>query len=275
MERRKWRRGPRPTLRQPRPTCSSSPLGIHFPEKPVSPRAALPQAPSTMSRSSPPPRLGCRRCRYLPAGLGPRNPVRRGRLAGNACSLLPVSGASGAVVKWRPELTPLAANPIQFHSPPSALPVRARAPPRDPPSLPSPARLLLSLTPSAPALLRLLLLPQPPPPAAGRPVPSAFVLPSLHLLPQLPPDSRPRPLRREWPPFSSPALLWLTPSLASSLGPVPSPCRVALSLSRADVTTQPTPRDARPRAPPLAPPLAPGEEGGKRPRPSAAATARG
>lgn len=45
---------PRPTLRQPRPTCSPLPLGIHFPEKPVSPRAALPQAPSTMSRSSPP-----------------------------------------------------------------------------------------------------------------------------------------------------------------------------------------------------------------------------
>ncbi|XP_013201809.1 nascent polypeptide-associated complex subunit alpha, muscle-specific form-like [Microtus ochrogaster] len=57
--------------------------------------------------------------------------------------------------------------------------------------------------------------------------------------------------------------------------PVPSACRVALSLSRADVTTQPTPRDARPRAPPLAPPLAPGGVGGTRPRPSAAAAVRG
>lgn len=96
-----------------------------------------------------------------------------------------------------------------------------RAPSARPPSLPSLARPLLSLTPSAPALLQLLLLPLPPPPAVGRPVLSAFLLPSLHLLPQLP-HSRPRPLRHEWPPFSSLALC-LTPSLASSLGPSPVP----------------------------------------------------
>ncbi|XP_038945696.1 septin-14 isoform X2 [Rattus norvegicus] len=35
---------------------------------------------------------------------------------------------SGAVVKRQPKITPLAANPIQFHAPPSALPLRVRAP---------------------------------------------------------------------------------------------------------------------------------------------------
>ncbi|XDB53783.1 hypothetical protein AB1E18_007298 [Capra hircus] len=100
-------------------------LGIHFPEKPVSPRTALPQlTPQCHGAPFPDPGPSGR---YLPVGLRRRNPVRGDPVAGNACSLLPVSGASGAVVKWRPKLTPLAANPIQFHSPPSALPVRARA----------------------------------------------------------------------------------------------------------------------------------------------------
>lgn len=40
--RRKWRRGPRPTPKQPSQRAPLS-LGIHFPEKPVSPRTALPQ----------------------------------------------------------------------------------------------------------------------------------------------------------------------------------------------------------------------------------------
>ncbi|XP_027963850.1 uncharacterized protein LOC114213013 [Eumetopias jubatus] len=102
------------------------PLGIHFPEKPVSPHSSFPQlTPQCHGAPLPDPGPGGR---YLPVGLRRKNPVRGDRVAGNACSLLPVSGASGAVVKWRPKLTPLAANPIQFHSPPSALPVRARAP---------------------------------------------------------------------------------------------------------------------------------------------------
>lgn len=147
--------------------------------------------------------------RDLPAGLGPRNPVRPGRLAGNACSLLPVSGASGAVVKWRPKLTPLAANPIQFHSPPSALPVRARP--------------LLSLTPSA----------QPLPSDSSsfsprhlrRPLAALSSQPSS-FLPCTSSPSFPTPVRgrshTSGRPSSSLALSGFTPSLASSLS-APSP----------------------------------------------------
>lgn len=203
-------------------------LGIHFPEKPVSPRTALPQlTPQCQGAPLPDPGPGGR---YLPVGLRRRNPVRGDQVAGDACSLLPVSSASGAVVKWRPKLTPLAANPIQFHSPPSALPVRAR-PRVTPPSLPSLARPLLSLTLSAPALLQLLLLPLPPLPPAPPPPASVCFLLLAFLLPLSAPfshryRSRLRPLRYNWPPFPSslsrsPARS-LPPSLSRPRPPVPA-----------------------------------------------------
>lgn len=220
------------------------PLGIHFPEKPGSPHTSLAQlTPQCHGAPLPDPGPGGR---YLPVGLRRKNPVRGDRVAGNACSLLPVSGASGAVVKWRPKLTPLAANPIQFHSPPSALPVRARARPRDPPplSLPSLARPLLSLPlplPSSSSSFspyhhrhRHHHQQQPPSASFSR----SFFFPSLLLCPTTPSPVRgpsgtsdrlspPRSNARSHP-----------PSLALST-PSPSPSRVgsSLSLSRADVTT--------------------------------------
>lgn len=218
-------------------------LGIHFPEKPVSPRTALPQlTPQCQGAPLPDPGPGGR---YLPVGLRRRNPVRGDQVAGDACSLLPVSSASGAVVKWRPKLTPLAANPIQFHSPPSALPVRAR-PPRDPPFPPLPrasAPLTHSLSPCPPSAP-----PSPPAtPATSTTTTSLRLLSSLGLsssplcsfLPPIPlPSAASQVQLAAFPLFALTLACSLTPSLTLS-APSPGPCRVcsSLSLSRADVTT--------------------------------------
>uniref|UniRef100_M3Y1R8 Uncharacterized protein n=1 Tax=Mustela putorius furo TaxID=9669 RepID=M3Y1R8_MUSPF len=114
---------------------------------------------------------------------------------------------------------------------------RARARVTPPPSLPSLARPLLSLTPSAPALLQLLLLPLPPR-ASVRLLSRPFFLPSLLLSPTTPSAVRGRSNTsgRLSPPRSKARSH--PPSLALST-PSPSPSRVgsSLSLSRADVTT--------------------------------------
>lgn len=210
MDGRKWRRG-RGLLPSSPSQRAPLPLGIHFPEKPVSPRAARSQpTPQCHGASLPDPG------RYLPVGLRRRNPVRGDRVAENACSLLPMSGASGAVVKWRPKLTPLAANPIQFHSPPSALPVRAR-PRVTPPSLPSRARPLLSL-------------PQPLPYSSSsfspyhlHQPPSAFFPGLLFLVPAPPPPAVPVLSAAAQARVAAFPLLacTLARSLPRSLGPVP------------------------------------------------------
>lgn len=211
---------PRPTLRQPRPTCSSLPLGIHFPEKPVSPRAALPQAPSTMSRSSP------------PGPGGPRSLPPRGAGAEESC---PTGSAGGERVLAAPcvrrewSCCKMAAEAHAAGSKPDPVPLAserapgARAPPRDPPSLPSLARPLLSLTPSA----------QPLPSDSSsfsprhlrRPLAALSSQPSS-FLPCTSSPSFPTPVRgrshTSGRPSSSLALSGFTPSLASSLS-APSP----------------------------------------------------
>lgn len=148
MERRKWRRG-RGLLSGSPGQRALLPLGIHFPEKPVSPRAALPQAPSTMSPSSPP-RPGCRRS-LPPRGAGAEEScptgsgggervlaapcVRRewscckmaaeAHAAGSKPDPVPLASERAPSARARPRVTPLPSPPwrVRFsHSLPQPLP---------------------------------------------------------------------------------------------------------------------------------------------------------
>lgn len=237
-KRRKWRRGPRPTLKQPQSTCSSPPWNPFSRKAGFSPHLP-PPAHSTMSRCSPP-RPGSRRS--LPprwAAAEESCPRRSGcgkrvlaapcvRREWSCCKMAAEAHAAGS----KPDPVPLASERA-----PGAR-ARARVTPPPFPPLPSLARPLLSLTPSAPALLQLLLLPLPPPPASVRLLSRPFFFPSLLLSPTTPSAVRGRSgtSGRLSPPRSNARSH--PPSLALST-PSPSPSRVgsSLSLSRADVTT--------------------------------------
>ncbi|XP_054992685.1 basic proline-rich protein-like [Sorex araneus] len=261
--------------------ASPSQRAAHPPRNPFSRKAGFSPAPpspppppahATMSRRSPP-RPGS------PRPLPPRRaaaeescPRRWGcgervlaapcvRREWSCCKMAAEAHAAGS----KPDPVPLASERAPG----------ARAPPRDPPSLPSLARPLLSLTPSSPgpppAPPSPPTPPPPPPPPASPAASGALGLasspspcssataapaavrgrsrtsgPPLPRLPRTPARSPLRSLRGSLPGAPSPR------SLARSQPRPPSPCRVgfSLSLSRADVTTSPTPRDARPRAPP-------------------------
>ena len=243
--RRKWRRGLRPTLKQPQSTCSSPPWNPFSRKAGFSPHLPRP-AHSTMSRCSPP-RPGS--WRSLPprwAAAEESCPRRSGcgkrvlaapcvRREWSCCKMVAEAHAAGS----KPDPVPLASE--------RAPGARARARVTPPPlSLPSLARPLLSLPLPLPSSSSSFSLyhhrhrhhhhhqQQPPSASFSR----SFFFPSLLLCPTTPSPVRgpsgtsdrlspPRSNARSHP-----------PSLALST-PSPSPSRVgsSLSLSRADVTT--------------------------------------
>lgn len=189
MEWRKWRRGPRPAPKQPQPTCSCPPWNPFSRKAGFSPHRP-PPAHSTMSPSTPPrPGTG----RSLPprwAAAEESCPRRSGcgkrvlaapcvQREWSCCKMAAEAHAAGS----KPDPVPLASERAP----------RARAPPRDPPSLSSPpgasAPLTHSLSPCPPPAP-----PSPPTTAAAtslRP-PSPF---SLSSSPPAPSPTAPAPAR--------------------------------------------------------------------------------
>lgn len=222
MERRKCRREPRPTPRQPQSTCSPAPWNPFSRKAGFSP-SRPPPAHSTMSWSSPP-RPGSRRSlpprsaaaeESCPKGSGCGKRVLAAlyvRREWSCCKMAAEAHAAGS----KPDPVPLASERAPG----------ARARPRVTPPFPPLPRASASLTPSAPALLQLLLHPLPPLPASVRPLLSAFLLPFLAPLSHRF-HSRLRPLRHEWPPFLSSFALSLTPSFALSRPRPPVPAESA------------------------------------------------